>query len=127
MSYLKLNDNRYNLVGEEMVCDGQRLKLYIPADEITIPEIKNIFSNRDEFIVYDCVRNTEEDEKGNSVIVESDEYIATTFEGFTRIVAINYDIDLDIYEIVFISPIDIDARMADIESALNFLLMGGDL
>ena len=88
--------------------------------------LNKVFSNHNEFIIYDCVRNTEEDEEGNQIIIESDEYVATSFEGFTRIVAINYDIDLDIYEIIFVSPIDIDTRMADMESAMNFLLMGGN-
>lgn len=134
MSYLKLNDNRYNLTGNEMVCDGQRLYLYLSAEELSVQDIKREFSNHDEFIVYDCIKNMEKDEEGltklndagEPIIIESDEYVATTFEGFTRIVAINYDIDLDTYEVVLVSPMDIDARIADMETAMNFLLMGGE-
>lgn len=134
MNYLKLNGKRYNLTGEQMICDGQKLSLYISADEVTPQEIKAEFSNQDEFIIYDCVRNPITDKAGQPVvdengiqqIVESDEFVATTFEGFTRIVAINYNLEYNYYEIIFVSPIDIDTRLADMESAMNFLLMGGN-
>lgn len=132
MAYLKLNGKRYNLTGEQMICDGQRLSLYISADEVTPQEIKTEFSNQDEFIIYDCVRNPSPildengEETGEVEIVETDEFVATTFEGFTRIVAINYNLEYNYYEIVFVSPIDIDTRMSDLESAMNFLLMGGE-
>ena len=132
MAYLKLNGKRYNLTGEQMICDGQRLSLYISADEVTPQEIKTEFSNQDEFIIYDCVRNPNPiidengEETGEVEIVETDEFVATTFEGFTRIVAINYNLEYNYYEIVFVSPIDIDTRLADMESAMNFLLMGGE-
>lgn len=132
MSYLKFNGKRYNLTGEQMICDGQRLSLYISSNEITQQEIKEEFSNQDEFIVYDCVRNPSPildengEETGEVEIVETDEFIATTFEGFTRIVAINYNLEYNYYEIVFVSPIDIDTRMSDMEEAMNFLLMGGE-
>lgn len=132
MAYLKLNGKRYNLTGEQMICDGQRLSLYISADEVTPQEIKTEFSNQDEFIIYDCVRNPSPildengEETGEVEIVETDEFVATTFEGFTRIVAINYNLEYNYYEIVFVSPIDIDTRMSDIEEAMNFLLMGGE-
>lgn len=132
MNYLKLNGKRYNLTGEQMVCDGQRLSLYISADEVTPQEIKTEFSNQDEFIIYDCVRNQRPildengEETGEIEIVETDEFVATTFGGFTRIVAINYNLEYNYYEIIFVSPIDIDTRLADMESAMNFLLMGGE-
>lgn len=132
MNYLKLNGKRYNLTGEQMVCDGHRLSLYISADEVTPQEIKTEFSNQDEFIIYDCVRNQQPildengEETGETEIVETDEFVATTFNGFTRIVAINYNLEYNYYEIVFVSPIDIDTRMADMESAMNFLLIGGE-
>lgn len=132
MAYLKLNGKRYNLTGEQMICDGQRLSLYISADEVTPQEIKTEFSNQDEFIIYDCVRNPSPildengEETGEVEIVETDEFVATTFEGFTRIVAINYNLEYNYYEIVFVSPIDIDVRMSDMEEAMNFLLMGGE-
>lgn len=132
MAYLKLNGKRYNLTGEQMICDGQRLSLYISGDEITQQEIKEEFSNQDEFIIYDCVRNPSPilnengEETGEVEIVETDEFVATTFEGFTRIVAINYNLEYNYYEIVFVSPIDIDVRMSDMEEAMNFLLMGGE-
>lgn len=132
MNYLKLNGKRYNLTGEQMICDGQKLSLYISADEVTPQEIKTEFSNQDEFIIYDCVRNQQPildengEETGETEIVETDEFVATTFEGFTRIVAINYNLEYNYYEIIFVSPIDIDTRLADMESAMNFLLMGGE-
>lgn len=126
MNYLKLNNERINLVGDMMVCDGQRLRFYISSENITITDIKEKFSNNEDFIVYDCVIHKEKDNKGNEITVESDEYIATIFSGFTRIVSINYDNELDMFEIVLISPMDIDARMADMETAMNYLLMGGE-
>lgn len=132
MNYLKLKGKRYNLTGEQMICDGQKLSLYISADEVTPQEIKTEFSNQDEFIIYDCVRNQQPildengEETGEIEIVETDEFVATTFEGFTRIVAINYNLEYNYYEIIFVSPIDIDTRLADMESAMNFLLMGGE-
>lgn len=133
MDYLKINGKRYNLTFDEMICDGAKLCLYIPASEITIPEIKAELSNQDEFIVYGCVENEipVTDENGDPTEemrkVETDEYIATRFEGFTRIIAINYNLEYDFYEIIFVSPIDIDTRMSDMEEAMNFLLMGGDI
>lgn len=133
MTYLKINGKRYNLTFDEMICDGAKLCLYIPSSEITIPEIRSVFSNLDEIIVYSCILNEdlERDENGNAtgekIFIETDEYIATRFEGFTRIIAINYNLEYDFYEIIFVSPIDIDTRMSDMEEAMNFLLMGGDM
>lgn len=131
MGYLKLNGKRYNLVGEQMICDGQRLTLYFSGKETNISDIKETMSNNEVFTVYDCVKSIAELEEGETTdsenyprYVETDEFVATTFEGFTRIVSINYSMELDIYEVVFVSPIDIDTRMADMESAMNFLLMG---
>lgn len=133
MGYLKLNDKRYDLVGEQMVCDGQRLTLYISASAITgLDEIKDIFANRDEFIVYECVTNNvptldeNGEETGEYHIEEIDEHEFVVYEGFTRIVSIIYDNESDIYGIVFIQPMDIDVRMSDMEEAMNFLLMGGE-
>lgn len=133
MGYLKLNGKRYNLVGEQMVCDGQRLALYFSGKETNVSDIKETMPNNEVFTVYDCVRSIAELEDGETTdsenyprYIETDEFIATTFEGFTRIVSINYDMELDIYEVIFVSPIDIDTRMSDLESAMNFLLMGGE-
>lgn len=123
MNYLKLNDNRYNLVGEGMVCDGTKLQLFVSSEDLSITDIKTIFSNHDEILVYDCVNKIDSD---TGEFYESDEFVATRFEGFTRIISINYDAEYDFYCITLVSPIDIDTRMADMESAMNFLLMGGD-
>ena len=125
MNYLKLNNERINLVGDMVICDGQRLRFFISSENMTINDIKEKFSNNEDFIVYDCVTHKEKDEEGNEITVETDEYIATTFSGFTRIVSISYDNELDMFEIVLVSPMDIDVRMSDMETAMNFLLMGG--
>ena len=133
MWYLKLNEKRYNLTGEQMVCDGTKLTFYIPASEVRgLDEIKDVFANRDEFIVYECATNNVPtlDENGEATgewhIEEIGEHEFVVYEGFTRIVSIIYDNESDIYGIVFIQPMDIDVRMSDMEEAMNFLLMGGE-
>lgn len=134
MWFLKINEKRYNLVGDQMVCDGVKLTFYIPANEVKdLQQIKDDFSERDEFIVYECdttvVSTLDEngEETGAVHIEELNEHEFVYYEGFTRIIAINYDNEHDTYAIVLIQPMDIDIRMADMESAMNFLLMGGDM
>lgn len=133
MWYLKIDGKRYNLVGDQMVCDGTKLTFSIPAEGVeNLQQIKDDFSERDEFIVYECVTNTvpvldeNGEETGKFHIEELDEHEFVYYEGFTRIIAINYDNEHDIYSVVLIQPMDIDIRMSDMESAMNFLLMGGE-
>lgn len=125
-SYVKVNNKRYDLVGEEVVCTGDILKLTITKINRTISEIEEDFSNNETIEVHGYILNTL-GEEGNEHEVETDDFIGAVFEGFTRITNISFDNIYNMITITLVIPAEIETRLADMEEAINFLLMGGDI
>lgn len=120
MYYLKISEDiRLNLVEDEMnIPSNEELILVFYNGGSDFDTIKNIFSDIDSITIYGC--NVQEDGR------ETDEYIVNYYDKYTVLKNIEYDIVNDIYRVTLIYPNDMELRIADLEDALNFLLMGGE-
>ena len=116
MYYLKM-PTRYNLIDNGVdLPDENRLTLSFFKEEHTFEEVKSDFANISSVYVYGCI----EQEDGR----ETDEFISNYFDKYTYLKSIEYNIDMDVYKVTLIIPNDTQARLTELEDAVNFMLMG---
>ena len=114
MNYIIIDGTRYSLTDNGIGVSENDLLLTILGAGHTFEEVKEVFENiGDTITIYGTVENGEDFKSG-------------VFEGYSQLKAVNYDITDELYMIHLIVPNDIAERIDELESAVNFLLMGGE-
>ena len=116
MYYLKM-PKRLNLIdnGVDMPQDNI-LTLSFHKEDNTFDDVKSMFTNIDNITVYGCI----EQEDGR----ETDEFVSNYFDKYTSLKSIEYDITKDVYKVTLTIPDETEQRLAELEDAVNFMLMG---
>lgn len=119
VSYLKIGENKLYLTEINGVnAEEHKLELTIKADDNTFESIKDLFSDLDNVTIYSAI--VQEDGR------ETDEIIQQYFDNFTKLDKLSYNLDTDTYTATLIVPNDMEARISELEDAVNFMLMGGE-
>lgn len=119
VSYLKLGDKKFYLTEVNGVnAEEHKLELTIKAEDNTFEDIKDSFSDLDNITIYSAI--VQEDGR------ETDEIVQQYFDNFTKLDKLAYNLDSDTYTVTLIVPNEVEARLAELEDAMNFLLMGGE-
>lgn len=119
VSYLKIGDNKLYLTETNGVnAEENKLELTIKAEDNTFESIKDSFSDLDNVTIYSAI--LQEDGR------ETDEIVQQYFDNFTKLDKLSYNLDSDTYTVTLVVPNEIEARLAELEDAVNFMLMGGD-
>lgn len=119
VSYLKFGENKVYLTETNGVnAEEHKLELTIKAEDNTFEDIKYSFSDLDNVTIYTAI--VQEDDR------ETDEIVQQYFDNFTKLDKLSYNLDSDTYTVTLVVPNEIEARLAELEDAVNFMLMGGD-
>lgn len=119
VSYLKIGENKLYLTETNGVnAEENKLELNIKAENNTFESIKDSFSDLDNVTVYSAI--VQEDGR------ETDEIVQQYFDNFTKLDKLTYNLDSDTYTVTLVVPNEIEARLSELEDAVNFMLMGGD-
>ena len=114
MNYILIDDRRYNLTDDGIGVSEKDLVLTIVKDEYAFDDIKEAFEDvGDTITIYGTVEGGDDFESG-------------IFEGYSELKAVNFDLISEVYTVHLIVPNDIVERIDELESAVNFLLMGGE-
>lgn len=114
MNYLLIDDKRFDLTDDGIGVGEKELLLTIRGAGHTFEEVKEVFENiGDTITIYGTVEGGDDFESG-------------VFAGYSQLKAVNYDITDSLYTVHLIIPNDIEERIDELESAVNFLLMGGE-
>lgn len=118
MNYLKMPE-RYNLIdnGVDMPSED-KLVLSFYKDDATFDAVKGAFTNIDNITIYGCI--VQDDGR------ETDEFVSNYFDKYTYLRSIEYDLETDVYKVTLTIPDETQARLSELEDAVNFMLMGGD-
>lgn len=117
--YIKDGDEKYVLIPNGINTPlVNSLELSFLADNKSFDTVKESFSDKEEIIVYVCI--VQEDGR------ETDETVSNIFTGYTFLQRLEYDLENDIYKLTLIIPDETQARLSELEDAVNFLLMGGE-
>lgn len=119
MNYLKIEKSRFNLTDDGVQADEEKLTLKIKNEKYSFDEVRDIFSALDDVTVYGAI----EQEDGS----ETDEYVASHYEHFTKLQSIGYDLKKDTWNIVLVEPNDLEERIIELEKSLNRNTKGGDI
>lgn len=114
MNYLILNNNRYNLTDNGIGVSENDLMLTVLGAGHSFDEVKEDFEKvGDTITIYGTVDGGEDFESG-------------AFNGYSQLKAVNYDLENELYTVHLIVPNDLVERIDELESAVNFLIMGGE-
>ncbi len=117
--YLKLNDNKFYLSEVNGVnAEEHKLELTVKAENNTFENIKDSFSDLDNVTIYSAI--VQEDGR------ETDEIVQQYFDNFTKLDKLSYNLDSDTYTVTLVVPNEVEARLSELEDAVNFLVMGGN-
>ena len=115
VSYLKIGENKLYLAEINGVnAEEHKLELTIKAEDNTFEGIKDSFSDLDNVTIYTAI--VQEDGR------ETDEIVQQYFDNFTKL----DNLDSDTYTVTLVVPNEVEARLSELEDAVNFMLMGGD-
>lgn len=118
VSYLKLGDKKLYLTEVNGVnAEENKLELTIKAEYNTFEDIKNLFSDLDNVTIYSAI--VQEDGR------ETDEIVQQYFDNFTKLDKLGYNLDADTYTVTLVVPNEIEARLSELEDAVNYMLMEG--
>lgn len=119
VSYLKIGENKLYLTEINGVnAEENKLELTIKAEDNTFEGVKDSFSDLDNVTIYSAI--AQEDGR------ETDEIVQQYFDNFTKLDKLSYNLDSDAYTVTLVVPNEIEARLSELEDAVNFMLMGGD-
>ena len=119
VSYLKIGENKLYLAEINGVnAEEHKLELTIKAEDNTFEGIKDSFSDLDNVTIYTAI--VQEDGR------ETDEIVQQYFDNFTKLDKLTYNLDSDTYTVTLVVPNEVEARLSELEDAVNFMLMGGD-
>lgn len=118
MYYLKMPE-RLNLIdnGVDMP-EENKLVLSFKKEGKDFETIKSLFSDITDVTVYGCI----EQEDGR----ETDEFVSNFFDSYTSLKNIEFDFVNDVYAVTLVVPNEVEARLSELEDAINFMLMGGN-
>ena len=118
ISYLKFGEQRLYLTEVNGVnAEENKLELNIEARNNTFEDIKYLFSDLDNVTIYSAI--VQEDGR------ETDEIVQQYFDNFTKLDKLAYNLDSDTYTVTLVVPNEIEARLSELEDAVNFMLMEG--
>lgn len=118
VSYLKISDNKLYLTETNGVnAEENKLELNIKARDNTFEDIKDLFSDLDNVTIYSAI--VQEDGR------ETDEIVQQYFDNFTKLDKLAYNLDSDTYTVTLVVPNEIEARLSELEDAVNYMLMEG--
>ena len=116
VSYLKLGENKLYLTEINGVnAEEHRLELTIKAEDNTFESIKVLFSSLNNVTIYSAI--IQEDGR------ETDEIVQQYFDNFTKLDKLSYSLDSDTYTVTLVVPNEVEARLSELEDAVNYLLM----
>ena len=119
VSYLKIGDKKLYLAEINGVnAEEHKLDLTIKAEDNTFEDVKGLFSDLDNITIYSAI--VQEDGR------ETDEIVQQYFDNFTKLDKLSYNLDSDTYTVTLVVPNEVEARLSELEDAVNFMLMGGD-
>lgn len=119
VSYLKIGENKLYLTEINGVnAEENKLELTIKAEDNTFESIKDSFSDLDNVTIYSAI--VQEDGR------ETDEIVQQYFDNFTKLDKLSYNLDSDTYTVTLVVPNEVEARLSELEDAVNFMLMGGE-
>lgn len=117
--YLKIGENKLYLTETNGVnAEEHKLELTIKAEDSTFEDIKDSFSGLDNVTIYSAI--VQEDGR------ETDEIVQQYFDNFTKLDKLSYNLDSDTYTVTLVVPNEVEARLSELEDAVNFLVMGGN-
>lgn len=116
VQYLKLGEEKIYLEGIDP--EENKLELSFAAGNKSLEDIKEILVGLNRLVIYTAI--VQEDGR------ETDEIIHMVFETFTKLSKIEYDLDSKTYKVVLVEPNILEERIAELEDAVNFMLMGGE-
>lgn len=118
VSYLKFGIKKLYLTEVNGVnAEEHKLELNIEARDNTFEDIKDSFSDLDNVTIYSAI--VQEDGR------ETDEIVQQYFDNFTKLDKLAYNLDSDTYTVTLVVPNEIEARLSELEDAVNFMLMEG--
>ena len=116
VSYLKLGENKLYLTEINGVnAEERKLELTIKAEDKTFESIKVLFSSLNNVTIYSAIVQ----ENGR----ETDEIVQQYFDNFTKLDKLSYSLDSDTYTVTLVVPNEVEARLSELEDAVNYLLM----
>lgn len=102
------------------------LELYFKAPiGVAIDDVREMFENISDVTIY---TDDPHDKIHNDGTVETltDERVHSQYDKYTSLNKIEYDYFNNVYRVILNAPSETEQRVAELEDALNFLLMGGE-
>lgn len=119
--YIKIDDDRLVLVdgGLDQPQPNVLSIQFYNEERFTFEDVKRIFGEMTDISIWMCLVQDDG--------TETDEMLSNNYTEYTKLKAIDYQMDLDLWKVSMTVPNDEKERISDLEDALNFLLMGGDM
>ena len=114
------NDIRLNLVdGGVDQPDPKTLTLtFYNEGRFSFDDVKEMFTDIDGVTIYMCIVQDDG--------TETDEMVSTHHEEFVKMKGIEYQPEYDLWKVSLTIRDETKERLAELEAAMNFLLMGGE-
>lgn len=120
MYYLKMPNNiRFNFIDNGVnQLDSKTLTLtFYNENRFKFEDIKKMFSDLiDGITVWMCIVQDDG--------TETDEMVSVYYKEYTELKGLEYQMDCDVWKVTLSIPDETKERLADLEAAMNFLLIG---
>lgn len=120
--YLKIDDEKQIIVdgGVNQPNEKELSVMFFNENRYSFDDIKRMFTDlNDGIVIWMCIVQDDG--------TETDEMLSTNNKEFTKIRGIEYQPEYDIWKVTMTIPDETQERISELEDALNFLLMGGDM